>query len=141
MNMKLIKDPGSSLTHFIGIILTILAAGPLFIKSGMSGLPLHYLSACIFWFSMLLLYTASTIYHTFDVSEKVNRILRKIDHMMISVLIAGTYTPVCLLVLEKPFGYILLAIVWGLAIINVGINAFWITCPKWFSSLMYIGLK
>lgn len=136
--MKRIKDPGSSITHFVGIILTVIAGAPLFLRAGQDMQWERVISALIFWFSMLALYTASTVYHTFDISEHANRVLRKIDHMMISVLIAGTYTPVCLLVLQKPFGYYLLGLVWGFAIINILINAFWITCPKWFSSVMYI---
>lgn len=136
--MKRIKDPWSSITHFVGIILTVIAGAPLFLRAGQDLRWERVVSVLIFWFSMLALYTASTVYHTFDISENANRVLRKIDHMMISVLIAGTYTPVCLLVLRKPFGYYLLSLVWGFAIINILINAFWITCPKWFSSVMYI---
>ena len=89
---------------------------------------------------MILLYAASTMYHTFDISEKVNHCLKKFDHMMISVLIAGPYTPICLLVLEKPLGYLLLALVWSFALIGILIKAFWINCPKWFSSVLYIGM-
>lgn len=60
--------------------------------------------------------------------------------MMISVLIAGTYTPICLLVLDRKTGIPLLLLVWGIAIAGILIKAFWINCPKWFSSLLYIGM-
>ena len=89
---------------------------------------------------MILLYAASTTYHTFNISEHGNKILRKIDHMMIFILIAGTYTPVCLIVLENNAGYRLLALVWGIAIAGILVNALWINCPKWFSSLVYIAM-
>ena len=89
---------------------------------------------------MILLYGASTIYHTLDISEKVNRLLRKLDHMMIFILIAGTYTPICLIVLGNRSGFLLLALVWAIAAAGILINAFWINCPKWFSSLIYIGM-
>ena len=59
---------------------------------------------------------------------------------MISVLIAGSYTPICLLVLKGRTGLILLAIVWGFAIAGILIKAFWVNCPKWFSSVLYIGM-
>lgn len=59
---------------------------------------------------------------------------------MISVLIAGSYTPICLLVLKGTTGIILLSIVWGIAIFGILIKAFWINCPKWFSSVLYIGM-
>ena len=60
--------------------------------------------------------------------------------MMIFVLIAGTYTPVCLIVLGDHTGWNLLGLVWGIALIGIIINALWITCPKWFSSLIYIAM-
>ena len=83
---------------------------------------------------------ASTVYHTLDISEKVNRLLRKLDHMMIFILIAGTYTPICLIVLGNRSGFLLLALVWAIAAAGILINAFWISCPKWFSSLIYISM-
>ena len=89
---------------------------------------------------MILLYTASTLYHSLDISEKVNKRLKKFDHMMISVLIAGSYTPICLITLKGPVGYTMLTIVWGIAILGILVKAFWVNCPKWFSSVLYIGM-
>ena len=60
--------------------------------------------------------------------------------MMIFVLIAGSYTPVCLLVLEPSSGYTLLLTVWAVALVGMAVKAFWVTCPKWFSSLIYISM-
>ena len=90
--------------------------------------------------SMVLLYAASTIYHSVNCSGRILRIFRKMDHMMIFVLIAGTYTPVCLLTLPKPSGLMLLAAVGGIALVGIFIKGFWITCPKWFSSVLYIAM-
>lgn len=135
-----VKDPGSALTHFIGMIIAALAATPLLIKAA-HGLNSSYLGAfIIFIVSMICLYGASTIYHTFDISEKVNTILRKIDHAMIFVLIAGSYTPVCLIVLPKSIGIPLLAAVWSITIIGTIFKICWINCPHWLSSAMYIGM-
>ena len=80
------------------------------------------------------------MYHSVNVSDQVLKIFRKVDHMMIFVLIAGSYTPVCLIVLGGKLGYTLLAVVWGIALGGMLINALWITCPKWFSSLIYIAM-
>lgn len=135
-----IKDPGSALTHFIAMLLALGAATPLLIKATHTPDCTHAAALAIFIISMILLYAASTIYHTFDISPKVNQILRKVDHMMIFILIAGTYTPVCLLVLGNKTGWFLLALVWGIAVIGMIINALWITCPKWFSSMIYIAM-
>ncbi len=135
-----IKDPGSALTHFIAMLLALLAATPLLYKAARTPGYTHVLALTIFIVSMILLYAASTIYHTLDISPKVNQILRKVDHMMIFILIAGTYTPVCMLVLGDKTGWSLLALVWGIAVVGIIINALWITCPKWFSSLIYIAM-
>ena len=137
---KHVKDPGSAITHFIGMLMAVFAAVPLIIKATHEPSPIYVVSIAIYAASLILLYAASTTYHTFDRSEKVNTILKKIDHMMISVLIAGSYTPICLLVLVGRLGIILLAIVWSIAIAGILIKAFWVYCPKWVSSVLYIGM-
>lgn len=135
-----VKDPGSALTHFIGMIIAAFAATPLLIKAA-HGNNRAYLGAFIvFIVSMIFLYGASTIYHTFDVSDKVNQILRKVDHAMIFVLIAGSYTPICLIVLPKSIGIPLLITVWSVTIIGTIFKICWINCPHWLSSVMYIGM-
>lgn len=135
-----IKDPGSAITHFIGMILAALASTPLLVlaahHNGGHAVP----ALAVFALSMILLYGASTVYHTLNISENINRILRKVDHMMIFILIAGSYTPVCVIPLRDSVGYPLLALVWGTAVTGILIKALWITCPKWFSSLFYIAM-
>lgn len=135
-----IKEPGSAITHFIGMVMAIFAAVPLLFKAAREPDRIYIISMTIYAASLILLYAASTTYHTFDISEKVNTILKKIDHMMISVLIAGSYTPVCLIVLKGRLGIILLSIVWAIAIAGILIKAFWVYCPKWVSSVLYIGM-
>ena len=139
MKFKL-KDPGSAITHGIALLLAVTGAIPLIIKAARSYDVIHIVALSVFILTMILLYAASTTYHTFNISKKVNTILKKIDHMMISVLIAGSYTPICLLVLGGRMGWILLAIVWGFAIAGILIKAFWVFCPKWVSSVLYIGM-
>lgn len=135
-----IKDPGSAITHFIGMLMAIFAAVPLLIKAASEPDRIYVISIAVYALSLILLYAASTTYHTFDKSDRINTILKKIDHMMISVLIAGSYTPICLLVLPRKTGVILLSIVWGIAIVGILIKAFWVYCPKWVSSVLYIGM-
>ena len=86
------------------------------------------------------LYTASTVYHSFDISVRVNRILQKLDHIMIFLLIAGSYTPLCMVTLRDGVGPLMCIIVWSIAAVGILIKACWITCPKWFSSIIYIGM-
>ena len=135
-----IREPGSAITHFIAMMLAIFASVPLLVKSGVDAGDICFLAMGIFIFSMILLYGASATYHAVNVSAGGVQIFRKIDHMMIFVMIAGSYTPVCLIVLGGRMGMILLSLVWGIAVMGMGINLFWITCPKWFSSLIYIAL-
>ncbi|MDD3340156.1 MAG: hemolysin III family protein [Lachnospiraceae bacterium] len=139
MKFKL-KDPGSAITHGIGFVLAVLGVAPLLIKAAREPDMLHLISLGIFILSMILLYAASTIYHSLDISDKVNRRLRKVDHMMIFVLIAGSYTPICLIALHNRTGFILCIMVWVVALAGIITKACWITCPKWFSSVLYIGM-
>jgi hemolysin III len=138
-NVK-VKDPGSAITHFIGMLMAVLAATPLLIKAASHPDSIHIISLVIFILSMILLYTASTVYHTFGWTNKIHLRLKKFDHMSIYVLIAGTYTPICLIVLGGRIGLALLALVWGLAIIGIVVTGFWVRCPKWFSSVVYIAM-
>lgn len=135
-----VKDPGSAITHFIGMLMAIFAAVPLLIKAAHEPGRIYIISIAVYAVSLILLYAASTTYHTFNRSERINTVLKKIDHMMIFILIAGSYTPICLLVLKGKTGIILLSIVWGIAILGIVLKAFWVFCPKWVSSVLYIGM-
>ncbi|MFI3238199.1 MAG: hemolysin III family protein [Lachnospiraceae bacterium] len=134
-----IRDPWSSLTHFIAMIMAMVATIPLLLKTTQTNNSIDLWSMLIFMISMILLYAASATYHAFGFG-KMGVTLRKIDHMMIPVLIAGTYTPICLITLKDSIGPLLFCLVWGIAIFGILIKAFWITCPKWFSSVLYIGM-
>lgn len=134
------KDPGSAITHFIGMMMALFAATPLLIKAHRQPNPIYTISLSIFIFSMFLLYTASTLYHTFNISPRINRILKKCDHMMIFVMIAGSYTPICLIVLGGKRGIFMLTLIWSIALLGMLLKAFWVYCPKWVSSVIYIGM-
>ena len=135
-----LKDPGSAITHFIGMLMAMFAATPLILRAMRAPDTVHVISLSIFIVSMILLYAASTTYHTFDLSERTNKILKKLDHCMIFVLIAGSYTPICLIVLHGRTGLMLLALVWSIAILGIIFKLCWVTCPKWVSSVLYIAM-
>lgn len=135
-----IREPGSAITHFIGMMLAVFASVPLLVKSGIGMGGICFQAMGVFMLSMIMLYGASATYHAVNVSDRVLKIFRKIDHMMIFVMIAGSYTPVCMIVLGGKTGWTLLALVWSIALLGMGINVLWITCPKWFSSILYIGM-
>ncbi len=135
-----IREPGSAITHFIAMMMAVFAAVPLLVKAGINPDGRNFLAMAIFMGSMILLYGASATYHSVDLTGRSLRVFRKLDHMMIFVLIAGSYTPVCLIVLGGKLGYTLLALVWGIAAVGMIVKACWITCPKWFSSVIYIAM-
>lgn len=139
-NFLRLKDPGSAITHGIGALLSLFAVYPLLKKTFLGANHEHILSITIFILSMVALYTASTIYHSIHCSKEREVILRKLDHAMIFILIAGSYTPICRIVLTGKTGTILLAFVWGLSILGILFKMFWITCPKYLSSILYIAL-
>lgn len=135
-----IREPGSAFTHLIAMILALIASTPLLIRASGSLNHTVMIAMTIFILSMICLYGASALYHSVNVSGKVLKVFRKVDHMMIFVLIAGSYTPVCMIVIGGKLGYTLLAVVWSIAIGGMLVKACWITCPKWFSSIIYIAM-
>lgn len=134
-----IREPGSALTHFIGILIAGFGSIPLLIRAGGTSEPSTIISILVFTISMLLLYGASTTYHSSNASATTIKLFRKIDHMMIFILIAGSYTPICIIGLGDS-GLTMLITIWSIAFIGIIVKAFWITCPKWFSSVIYIAM-
>lgn len=133
-----IKDPVSCLTHMAGIALSVLCTVLLLAGAGSAGSARSIVAFAVFGASLILLYTASTVYHMLHVSDAVSATLRRIDHMMIFVLIAGTYTPVCLLALRGAWGWSLLALVWGFALAGILLKALWMGAPRWLSTGIYV---
>ena len=116
----------------------VICAFPLIGKAVHTNNSIVVFAMSVFISSMILLYGASTLYHSLDISKKVNLFFRRIDHSMIFVLIAGSYTPVCYIVLHGHIGLVLLALVWGIAALGIIFKLCWVTCPKWVSSVLYI---
>lgn len=137
---KKLKDPGSAITHLIAMVGAVICAFPLLAKAVDTDSSLVVLAMAIFIGSMILLYGASTLYHSLDISNKVNLCFRRIDHSMIFVLIAGSYTPICLLVLDRKQGIPLLLLVWAAAILGIVLKIFFINCPRWLGSTLYIAM-
>lgn len=135
-----IREPGSALTHFIGMLLAAIATLPLLLRTALSSNSAYVNAMTIFTISMILLYGASTLYHSVNLQGKYLEFFKKVDHIMIFVLIAGSYTPICIIALGGRLGYTLLLVVWSIAFLGMLIKALWINCPKWFSSIIYIAL-
>lgn len=129
------KDPVSALTHLVGALASVVGLVALLVVG--RGSVRHVVAFAIFGASLVLLYTASTLYHALRLSERGTRIMRRIDHTMIFVLIAGTYTPFALIPLYGPWGWSILCTIWGLALAGFFLKLFWLEAPRWFSTLLY----
>ncbi|AUF94560.1 hemolysin III [Pseudomonas sp. BIGb0278] len=104
-------------THLVGAILAFIGASWLIITAGLQGDPWKIISFSIYGGTLVLLYSTSTLYHSTRGQAKV--IMRKLDHLSIYLLIAGSYTPFCLISLRGPWGWSLFGVVWGLAVIGM----------------------
>ena len=135
-----IKEPVNGFTHLAGALFSVAGLTLLVTLSAINATPWHVVSFSIYGSSMILLYTASSLYHLLPLSEKVTRIFRTIDHAMIYVLIAGTYTPCCLVALRGGWGWSLFGVVWGLAVLGIAFKVFWLEAPRWISTSFYVGM-
>ncbi|WP_305145039.1 MULTISPECIES: PAQR family membrane homeostasis protein TrhA [Anaerotignum] len=133
-----VKDPISALTHFVGFLAVIPCFLLLMHKAKLEASVWHQWGFAVFGISLLLLYGASTIYHTLKLSQNKVNILRRIDHMMIFVLIAGTYTPICLVSLHGAWGWTMLVLIWAFALAGILLKIFWMNAPRWLSTLIYV---
>lgn len=133
-----IKDSFSGFSHLAGAVLSVAGLFLLVRYALENGTVWHIVSFSIFGTSLILLYTASSLYHLLTVSEKGTKILRKIDHMMIYVLIAGTYTPVCLIPLRGGWGWSLLISIWGIAMAGIILKVLWFNVPRWLYTFFYL---
>ncbi|WP_313346964.1 hemolysin III family protein [Sedimentibacter sp.] len=135
------KELTSAFTHLGGAVFGVVGTALLLNNSKNSNNVVTLAAFLIFGISMVLLYSTSTIYHFIDKSkQKAKLVMRKLDHIMIFVFVAGSYTPICLLVLNNSIGYRLLALVWSITLVGVVIKLCWITAPNWVSSLLYISM-
>ncbi len=133
--------PWSAITHGAGAILAILGTALLIIKAAVLGLDSwHMASFSIYGASMICLYTASTLYHCLNVSVSGRLALRKCDHCSIAILIAGSYTPICLTVLREAgvWGWAIFGVIWTMAVCSCVLSLVWINSPRWLTSGVYL---
>lgn len=136
-----IREPFNSLSHLLGAIMGLVGLVLMLNKAtGAESNLLTLAAITIFGVSMVLLYSASAIYHW--VIGKVQHIqyLRRLDHSMIYILIAGTYAPFCLITLNNTAGYVLFTIITTLAFSGILFKMIWFNCPRWVSTAIYIGM-
>lgn len=141
--MNVLRDPISSITHLLAGGLSVIALILLISKQLVIGNinTMLFVSSIIFGVSMILLYFTSGIYHAISsTKEKAIAVMKKVDHSMIYILIAGSYSPFCLYVLPKKVGIPVFIILWIIAISGITLKVFWINMPRVLSTALYIGM-
>ena len=130
--------PWSAITHGFGALLGLMAVPFLLLRAYASRLPWAVPAVAVYLLTLVSLYTASTLYHSLRTGVQGRIALRKIDHLNIYFLIAGTYTPFCVLALDGALGIALLAVIWGLALLGTALKLVWINLPRWLTTTLYL---
>jgi len=125
----------SAITHGLGAVLAVLGTLLLLLRVHR---PAQLIAFAIYGGSMIALYTASTLYHCLRTGIAGRRRLRKLDHCSICLLIAGSYTPICMLALQQSCGPALLVGVWSFALAGILLSLLWITAPRWLTAGVYL---
>ncbi|MFC4558721.1 hemolysin III family protein [Virgibacillus kekensis] len=138
---RYIREPINGLTHLFGAVLSLFGLIALVVKAAETAdSTLVIMAVVIFGVSMILLYAASATYHMVIATDSVIAFLRRIDHSMIFILIAGTYTPLCLISMKGVTGWTLFAIVSTIAFLGVIFKLVWFHAPRWLSTALYVAM-
>jgi len=135
---SLIREPINALTHLFGAVLSAAALIALVLKAASADSFLTLAAVSVFGISLILLYSASTLYHWVVARASVIAFFRRLDHSMIFVLIAGSYTPFCLISMNNQAGWTLFGIVSTTALLGIVFKMAWFTCPRWLSTALYL---
>ena len=133
-----LREPVNGLTHMVGAIAAFFGQIALLIAAWNG--PARIVSVMIYGLSLMAMFTASATYHTVKVKPHIQQILRKLDHSAIFMLIAGTYTPFCLIAFTGFWRWGLLAIIWAIAVIGIIIKVFYVNAPRWLNAGMYVAM-
>jgi hemolysin III len=137
---RIFREPVSGLMHLGGVAAALVGAVVLIIKAASSAdaVVLRIVSFILFSLSLILLYSASSLYHLLKVPEKTVMALRKLDHSMIFILIAGTYTPISLIAMSGAVKWFYIIGIWTLALLGVIFKIFFMKSPRWLTVILYI---
>ena len=127
-------------SHIFGTILSITVTVLLVVFASVKGKVWHIVSFSIYGVTLVSVFLSSSLHHGIDGNKKIENIFRLFDYLAIFLLIAGTYTPICLTVLRGALGWSIFGIVWGLAIIGILIKIFFPKIPKWVTNTIYISM-
>jgi len=138
--IKRFREPVNGFTHLAGGLIASVGLIVLLATASRAGRTDQLVAFGIFGFSLIALYTASALYHLLPLSPAGVTRLRRVDHISIFLLIAGTYTPFCLLALDGSWRVGLLGLIWGLALCGILLKLLWMEAPRWLSVALYLGM-
>lgn len=133
------EEIAHSAIHGLGIVLSVAGLVALVLVARRTGDPWHVMACSVYGASLILLYLASTLYHSVP-SARAKRVLRILDHSAIYLLIAGTYTPFTLISLRGGWGWTLFGLVWGMAVLGIALKIAAIGRFRWLSMVLYLGM-
>jgi hemolysin III len=133
------EEIANSVIHGIGTVLSIAGMAVLITLAALTGDPYKIAASIVFGLTLVLEYAASTLYHAFPM-PKAKHVFKILDHVGIYLLIAGSYTPFCIVTLRDSGGWLLFAAVWTFAAIGIAAEAFWPYRPRWLSAAVYLGM-
>jgi len=135
---RYIREPINGLSHTVGAFLAFIGLIVLLYKSVEEGSFSKTVAFSIFGTSMVCMYLSSSLFHSIPAKRKTLHRFRTLDHCMIYVFIAGSYTPVCLLLLRGHLRWIAFSCVWTIAALGILQKIFWMRAPRWFSTMLYL---
>lgn len=135
---KLFREPVNAISHAAGALGSVVALTLMVVFAALRADVWHVVSFAVFGGTLTLMYTSSFLYHALKISEKALLVFRRIDHIMIFMVIAGSYTPLCLVPLRGPWGWSLFGTVWAIAVAGIFLKIFFMGAPRWISTLIYL---
>ncbi len=132
------RDPFSGFSHLWGAILSVCATIFMLTNVPQSNETLYLIGYTVFGLSMTFMFASSAVYHLVEGSGDVIRKFKRVDHIAIYVMIAGSYTPYCLLGLSSPLSWQSVIVIWIIALFGIGLKIFWLNAPRWLSTLLYL---
>lgn len=132
------NEPLSALTHALAALLSVAGLVVMLVYAVKNGSTVHVIGFSIFGASLIILYGTSAVYHFFSKETRIKRIFQRLDHAMIFVLIAGTYTPISLVMPQRAWGWSIFGVIWGLALLGITLKLTGVKIREWITVAIYI---
>jgi hemolysin III len=135
-----LREPFSGLSHLLGALLSCAGLGYMLMHLPPQNAGVYLASYLSFGLSMIIMFSSSAIYHLVEASDLGIKKLKRVDHMAIFIMIAGSYTPFILLGLKNSLATVMFAVIWGIALFGILVKIYWLHAPRWLSTALYLGM-